>query len=83
MARVFVAEEGGRRRQRAVYLGASPELARRARALIRRHRERVRERKCLAREVEASCRFVAASAVLLRRLLRQGRSADAGLPWGP
>ena len=34
----YVAEEGGRRRQKAVYLGASPALAERARALIRRYR---------------------------------------------
>ena len=61
----YVAEEGGRRRQKSVYLGSSPVLAERARALIRRYRQRER----WTREVEASARFATASGALMRRLL--------------
>ncbi len=61
----YVAEEDGRRRQRAVYLGASPALADRARALIRRFRAEER----WAQETEAAARFATASSALLRRLL--------------
>ncbi len=69
----YMAEEGGRRRQRAVYLGSSPALAERARALIRRYRHRER----WARETEAAARFATASGALLRRL-----SAGPGSPAG-
>ena len=69
----YVAEEGGRRRQKAVYLGASPVLAERARALIRRFRAEER----WARETEAAARFATASGALLRRL-----SAGPGSPAG-
>ena len=60
----YMADEGGRRRQRAVYLGASPALAERARALIRRYRQRER----WARETEAAASFATASGALMRRL---------------
>ncbi len=69
----YVAEEGGRRRQKAVYLGVSPALADKARALIRRYRQRER----WARETEAAARFATASGALLRRL-----SAGPGSPSG-
>ncbi len=61
----YMAEEGGRQRQKAVYLGASPALAEKARALIRRYRRRER----WARETEAAACFATASGALLRRLL--------------
>ena len=70
----YVAEEGGRRRQKAVYLGSSPALAERARALIRRYRERER----WARETEAAARFATASGALLRRLLAGPGSPSGG-----
>ncbi len=60
----YMAEEGGRRRQRAIYLGSDGVLIRRARALIGQYRERERQ----AREVELAARFVAASAAILRRM---------------
>ena len=69
----YMAEEGGRRRQRAVYLGSSPVLAERARALIRLYRRRER----WARETEAAARFAIASGALMRRLL-----AGPGSPYG-
>jgi len=69
----YVAEEGGRRRQKAVYLGSSPALADKARALIRRYRQRER----WARETEAAARFATASGALLRRL-SAGPGATAG-----
>jgi len=60
----YVAEEGGRRRQKAVYLGASPALAERARSRIGHYRELERQ----AREVEQAARFVAGCGALLRRM---------------
>jgi len=60
----YVAEEGGRRRQKAVDLGANLALAERARALILRYRRRER----WAVETEAAARFATASGALLRRL---------------
>ncbi len=69
----YMAEEDGRRRQRAVYLGSSPALAERARTLIRRYRQRER----WARETEAAARFATASGALMRRLL-----AGPGSPLG-
>ena len=69
----YVAEEGGRRRQKAVYLGANLALAERARALILRYRRRER----WAVETEAAARFATASGALLRRL-----SAGPGSPSG-
>jgi len=70
----YMADEGGRRRQRAVYLGANPALAERARALIRRYRRRER----WARETEASARFATASGALMRRLLARPGSPSGG-----
>ena len=66
--------EPGQRRQRAIYLGKDGALVRRARALIAGYRERERR----VREVEASCRFVAASAALLRRVLAARRRGPTG-----
>ena len=61
----YAADEGGRRRQKAIYLGASPALAERARDLIRRYRRRER----WAEETEAAARFATVTGALMRRLL--------------
>ena len=60
----YVEAIDGRRRQRAIYLGADGVLIRRARDLIGQYRERERQ----VREVEQAARFVAGCGALLRRM---------------
>lgn len=62
----YVAEEGGRRKQRAIYLGSDARLVRRARLLISRYRERERA----TREVADTSRFVAGCGAFLGRMAR-------------
>ena len=59
----FVEAVEGRRRQRAIYVGADEVLVLRARDLIGQYRERER----WTREAEEAARFVSASSALLRR----------------
>lgn len=59
----YVEEVDGRRRQRAIYVGADEVLVLRARDLIGQYRERER----WTREAEEAVRFVSASSALLRR----------------
>jgi hypothetical protein len=61
--RFFVIEEGGKRTQRSVYVGADPELIARACRLL----EGYRERAALPGRVEGWARMVAALAALCRR----------------
>jgi hypothetical protein len=68
----YVVVEAGRRRQKAIYLGAEPELARRAAGLIRQRRE-------WAREADGAARLAAASASLARRLHASRCSGPARL----
>ena len=59
----FVEAVEGRRRQRAIYVGADEVLVLRARDLIGQYRERER----WTREAEEAARFVSASSAQLRR----------------
>ena len=66
----------GRRRQRTIYLGPDPELARRA-------AEMIREVRAWAREAEGSARLGAASRIFLRHLLAVCSPSSEGTPGRP
>ena len=81
----YVAVEAGRRKQKSIYLGAEPDLARRAAELIRERREWAREAEGAARLAAASTSWCVACAGPRpdRELPRAGAAGAGGRGGGP